>query len=258
MKILRLDSALEPSFWKQVYTDIPDYYFFILDMKHDRDKAKITLALDQQNHINGMMMVYQEYVTQLRGNVEAVKALINELDAGKIEMTMPAECRRLKIPNEYSIKKMLDLTLMTLHKGEETLKIKYDQVRLTTADAEDIATLMRASDPNWWGEIKAEQIVERMPTRIWFGIKLGQKLVSVCGGRLDDWGSCINTVATHVNYRGRGYATSIVSALVEEMLKHSNLALIYVETKNTPAVRAYTNAGFKPYKEYILIRAEKR
>jgi len=257
MKIVSLDSTLEPLFWKHVYLDIPDYYFFILDMKHDRDKVKITLALNQQDSIQGIMMVYRDYVIPLRGNTEAVKTLINGLNAEKIEMTMPAECRHLALPSRYDMKKTIDLTLMALRKGEETPKIKHDLVRLTAADAEDIATLMRTSDPSWWSEIKAEQIAQRMATRLWLGIRVNEKLVSIGGATLDEWGSCINTVATHENYRGRGYATSIVSALVEQMLRHSNLALIYVETENTPAVRAYTKAGFKPYKKYIVIRAEK-
>jgi len=96
-----------------------------------------------------------------------------------------------------------------------------------------------------------------MPERLWLGIKVNGKLVSIGGGRLDDWGSCIHTVATLEGYRNRGYATSIVSALVEQMLKRSKLALIYVETKNLPAVRTYTKAGFEPYKKYTVIRAER-
>lgn len=257
MKIATLDSTTEPSFWKYVYTDIPEYYFFILDMKHDKDKAKIMLALDQKGSIQGMMMVYRDYIIQLRGKVEAVEMLVADLNVEKIEMTLPAECRHLALPSRYNVNKTLDLTLMVLRKSEETPNIKHDPVRLTAADAEDIATLMRTSDPSWWSEIKTEQIASRMATRLWLGIKVNEKLVSIGGATLDDWGSCINTVATHENYRGRGYATSIVSALVEEMLSHSNLALIYVETENTPAVRAYTKVGFKLYKEYIVIRAEK-
>jgi predicted GNAT family acetyltransferase len=46
-----------------------------------------------------------------------------------------------------------------------------------------------------------------------------------------------------------------VSALVEEILKRSPIALIHVIADNTPAVRAYSKVGFKPYKKYLSIRS---
>jgi predicted GNAT family acetyltransferase len=46
--------------------------------------------------------------------------------------------------------------------------------------------------------------------------------------------------------------------LVEEILERSDLALIHVRSENVPAIRIYTKVGFKPYKEYIVARAEIR
>ena len=89
----------------------------------------------------------------------------------------------------------------------------------------------------------------------WFGIKLEGKLVSVGNTRFVDFASNISMVATDERYRSRGYATSIVSALVQEILKRSPIALIHVIADNAPAVRAYSKVGFKPYKTYISIRS---
>jgi len=58
-------------------------------------------------------------------------------------------------------------------------------------------------------------------------------------------------------YRNRGYATSVVSALVEQILPESGLLLIHVESENKPAMRVYTKVGFKPYKRYFLANAER-
>lgn len=256
MKVLPLDSRLEPAFWKHVYLDIPHHYFFILDMKHDRASTKILLALNEQNPIEGMMMTYVERIVQLRGSVEAAKALLAELDVEEAEIQGLEEHKALILEKFKKVKKALELILMTLRRGEETLCIRHPVVRLSTADAEDIAELMRHGDPEWWGETTGKKIADRMPERLWLGIRVNDQLVSIGGARVDGWGSNIGTVVTHETHRNRGYATSIVSALVDQILRRSNLVLIHVESDNAPAVRAYTKVGFKPYRRYFVARAE--
>jgi predicted GNAT family acetyltransferase len=41
---------------------------------------------------------------------------------------------------------------------------------------------------------------------------------------------------------------------VNEILEASEVAMIHVIRDNAPALRAYTKAGFKPYKTYLSIR----
>jgi predicted GNAT family acetyltransferase len=258
MKIVSLDAETESLFWRHVHTDIPDYYFFILDVKYDATNSKVTLALDEKGRIAGMMLIYHDAMAQLRGSNEAIKMLLAQLDHDKIMITTSKEYAPFELPSQYIMKEEpRGLTLMMLRKGEETLQIRHDLVRLSASDTEDIAALMKACNFDWWGEINAQQIAERMKERFWLGVKTEGKLVSIGGTRIDDWASNIHTVATHQDYRCRGYATSIVSALVEQILKKSHLALINVETTNTPAIRAYTKAGFKPYKNYTVTKAEK-
>jgi predicted GNAT family acetyltransferase len=128
---------------------------------------------------------------------------------------------------------------------------------LDIAEAEEIASIMRHTDPEWWDETTTQRIAEGMNERLWLGIKVNGKLVSIGNTRLTDWGSNIGVIATHEGYRNRGYATSIVSALVKEILQKSNLALIHVLSGNLPAIRAYKKVGFKPYRSYFLARATK-
>lgn len=254
MNVLPLDPRLEPLFWKHVYQDIPHHYFFILDMKRDRASTKILLALDQESRIAGMMMIYRQNIVQLRGSVEAARTLLAKLDVEKVEIQGLEEHRTLILEKFKKTKTTHDLILMTLRKEEETPQIKHPIIKLSTADAQDIAALMRQGDPEWWGETTARQIAERMKERLWLGIKVDGQLVSIGGATLDDWGSNIATVVTQEKHRGKGYATSIVSALVEQILQKSNLALIHVERNNPPAIRVYTKVGFKPYKKYFVAR----
>ena len=65
-----------------------------------------------------------------------------------------------------------------------------------------------------------------------------------------------HTVATHESHRDRGYATSVVSALVKEILQTNNLALIHVLKDNIPARRVYEKVGFKICRNYLYSFAE--
>lgn len=257
MKVASLDSSLEPMFWEHINQDIPDYYFFILDVKRYRASTNVWLALNKENRIEGMMLIYRRSIVQLRGSVEAARALLSEFDIEKAEITGSEEHRALILDKFKRVKKISELILMTLRKGKETLHTKHRTVRLSVADADGIAALMRHADPDWWGGVTAERIAEGMKDHLWLGIKVDGNLVSVGGATLDDWGSNVGTVVTHERHRNKGYATSIVSALVNQIFQKSSLALIHVESDNHPAIRAYTKVGFKPYKKYFFARVEK-
>lgn len=255
MNIAPLDSRLEPMFWEHVYQDIPHHFFFILDMKRDRGSTEILLALDEKDHIEGMMMTYKDKIVQLRGTTEAAKALLTQLTIRKVEIEGLEEHRTLILEKFEKVEKILEITLMTLKKGEEIPKPRHEVKRLSAGDAEDIAALMREGDPSWWREVAAEKIADEMDEHLWLGIRVGGQLVSLGAATIDEWGGNISAVVTRENYRNKGYATSVVSALVGEIVQKSAVALIHVETVNTPAVRAYTAVGFNPYKKYIVARA---
>jgi predicted GNAT family acetyltransferase len=75
---------------------------------------------------------------------------------------------------------------------------------------------------------------------------------------LTEWGGLIGVVATHEDHRNKGYATSIVSELVRQILEKLPIAMIYVLRDNPPAIRAYEKVGFKQYRTYFFMRGEKR
>ena len=255
MKVLPLDSEFEPAFWKHVYQDIPHHYFFILDMTDDRASTKIWLALNEQNGIEGMMMIYEKKMVQLRGGVEAANALLVNLDVEGAEIQGLQSHKSLVLDKFEKVDLARSIDLMTLRRGEQTLRIRHSMARLSLADAEEIAALIRHADPEWWREVTAKRIADGMPERLWLGIRVDDQLASIGGARLDDWSSCITTVATHEAHRNKGYATSIVSALLDQIFRRSQLALIYVESDNVPALRAYSRVGFKTREGYFVARA---
>lgn len=257
MKIAYLESALEPIFWKHVNQDIPYYYFFAFDWKYNRDQTRILLALEE-NQINGMMLVYRQYIVQLRGSKEAAKALLEWLDLEKVELQALQE-HELYILEKYkpttAAHKMM---LMTIHKGKETPHLKHPAVKLDASDAEQTATIMKEADPEFWGTITSQNIIDGMKSGVnWLGIKVGGKLVSVGNSRLTEYGGLIGVAATSEAHRNQGYATTIVSTLVKQILEKQPLAMIYVLSDNPSAIRAYTKVGFKLYETYFFMRGEK-
>jgi len=255
MKVIPLNSKLEEAFHDHVFGDLFEYYFFIRDWKLEKDKTRVLLALKNEK-INGMILVYKQRIVQLRGSLEAAEALLDRLGLEKVSITAPKEHRRI-ILRRYKPLRMREIIRMTLRKGEERLFIRHSIERLGPPDAEEIVDLLRKTLPDWWGGIAAGEITASMRRgALWIGIKQNGKIVSVGSAFITGFGSNIGIVATYEANRNRGYATSIVSTLVKEILQRSKCALIHVESNNAPALHVYSKVGFKPYRTYLEIEGE--
>ena len=252
MEIVSVADGYERMFWSYVNRDPMDYYFFMLDWTQRREQTKIFLAIEEKE-VLGSLLVFADYNVQLRGSRMAVQKLLEYVDVEKVELQAPPDCEDL-VCQKYKPRVKQDMVLMRLNRGEESIQITEKPVRLGVEDAEEVADLMRRCDPEWWGDTKAEKVRTSLETAFALGIKKDDRLVSAGSTRFVDFASNISMVATDEKYRSRGYATSIVSALVEEILKRSPIALIHVIADNAPAVRAYSKVGFKPYKTYLSLR----
>jgi predicted GNAT family acetyltransferase len=258
LKIVALDENSEKTFWNHVNQDPLHYYFFIVDWQQRRDQTEILLAMETDK-VEGMALLYTDYIVQLRGGRNAVESLVKHVNLDQIELQAPMDCEDI-ILRKYqplSPRSKHELVLMRLSKGDETLQFTEMPVRLGVEDAERVVEIMAEADREWWSELTSETQRKALETGFWLGVKQEGKLVSVGGTRFFDLVSNISTVATDEQYRNRGYATSIVSGLVQEIFKHSPTAIIHVMRDNGPAVKAYSKVGFKPYKHYLLMRAER-
>jgi GNAT superfamily N-acetyltransferase len=254
VEIVSVADGYEQLFWSYVNRDPIDYYFFIVDWTQRREQTKIFLALEGEE-VLGSLLVFADYIAQFRGSREAVRKLLEYANVENVELQAPPDCEDI-IVGKYKPRVRQDMVLMRLNRGEERIQITEKPVRLGIEDADAVADLMRRCDPEWWGEIASERLRQRWEGAVWFGVKKEGRVVSVGSTRFEvGFASNIGVVATDEHYRSRGYATSIVSALVEEILKRSPIALIHVIADNAPAVRAYAKVGFNPYRTYLSIRS---
>lgn len=66
-------------------------------------------------------------------------------------------------------------------------------------------------------------------------------------------GSQIEGVFTRPHRRGQGFARAGVAAVSRELLHASDFVSLHVDRDNTPALRAYQAAGFRPHSQFRLV-----
>jgi GNAT superfamily N-acetyltransferase len=232
LKVVSLEDGYEQDFWNHVNQDPLDYYFFIFDMKQQHEKTQVFLALEGRK-VEGLMLIYAKHIVQLRGSRHDI------------------------VLQNYKLWLRYETILMQLRKGEENIQIKHTPVKLGVDDVEEVVDLLRKADPEVWGDLDTEQQKTNWKDAVLVGTKHKDKLVSVGLTRFVDFASNIGAIATDERYRNMGFATSVVSSLVQKILKNSPIALIHVRKDNVPAVRVYSKVGFEPYKQYLVVRGRR-
>ncbi|MGA2767307.1 MAG: GNAT family N-acetyltransferase [Candidatus Bathyarchaeia archaeon] len=259
MRVVSVEDGFERVFWDVVNKDPLNYYFFIFDWTRRREQTRVLLAMED-GRVVGAMLIYtaqgRDDVVQLRGSRKAVEQLLESVDFERVELQAPVDCEEIVL-RRYRPWFRHVLVLMCLKKGEENLQVKHALVKLGVEDVGEVVDVMRGVDPEVWGDLDVERQKLAWKDAYMLGIRQDNKLVSVGLTRFVDIGSNVGAIATDKAYRNRGFATSIVSALAEEILKRSPPALIHVLSDNAPAVQVYSKVGFKPCKQYILVRAKR-
>lgn len=85
------------------------------------------------------------------------------------------------------------------------------------------------------------------------GVFDGDRLVALAGERLRLQGYTeVATVCTHPDYRGRGYAKAVVSAVAEQIVASGSTPFLGVDDGNAPAIRLYEQLGFAHRSTFYL------
>jgi len=115
-----------------------------------------------------------------------------------------------------------------------------ENVALMTAA--DVAAMLALADLTKPGPM-FEQVLE---LGSYFGVRDGSRLVAVAGERLHLTGYTeVSGVCTHPAYRGRGFASRLVSALVARIAARGEIPFLHLKTDNASAERVYEALGFR-------------
>jgi ribosomal protein S18 acetylase RimI-like enzyme len=82
---------------------------------------------------------------------------------------------------------------------------------------------------------------------VYFGIRVGGRLVAAAGTHVVSPAAriaVVGNVLTHVDYRGRGYATAVTGAVTAELLRTCDHVVLNVRSDNPPALQAYRRLGY--------------
>ena len=256
LRLVLLTPDLESSFWSIVGQDFCDYYFYIYDWLLQKDRTQISLVLDDAGSVVGLMLVYNGSMVQLRGSHAAVEFMLDNLKSDRVDVQVPIDCEDIAVRRFSKFMLKEHITLLWLEKGLEQLNIGVVPERLNVEDAEDIAGLMHESYPKMWSEISAESVKALFAVKeaVWLGIKQDGKLAAFGYAMLTPKVSHVTWIATSPQHQNKGYATSIVSALVKECLAAAEAAIIYVMDENNTAKGIYFKVGFRAYKSYFFVR----
>ena len=118
--------------------------------------------------------------------------------------------------------------------------------RLLPADIGDLNRLYQLGFASW---LPSSAIAEG----VYFGIRVGGRLVAAAGTHVISRQArlaVVGNVLTHVDYRGRGFATAATGAVTAELLRTCDQVVLNVRADNPPALQAYTRLGYTEHTRF--------
>ncbi len=99
---------------------------------------------------------------------------------------------------------------------------------------------------------------------VYFGIRIEGRLVAAAGTHVispEARLGVVGNVLTHVDFRGRGYATAVTGAVTAELLRYCDQVVLNVRSDNPPALQAYRKLGYREhvrFEERLVHREDPR
>jgi len=149
----------------------------------------------------------------------------------------------LKSKGGISVKEYLDMVVD--EKSFKPYPSMETVVRLSAEDSRYVEEFLRLAGIAGW-RINREVAKEFLAKRRYYGLFKDGRLVSIACAFFcmqEVWP--IGNVFTHPEYRGRGYAKIVTSAITKDAIQSGAKALLHVAEDNTPAIRVYKALGYK-------------
>ena len=115
-----------------------------------------------------------------------------------------------------------------------------DVRRLLPAEIGELNRLYQLGFASW---LPSSAIAEG----VYYGIRAGGRLVAAAGTHVISQEArlaVVGNVLTHVDYRGRGYATAATGAVTADLLRTCDQVTLNVRADNPPALQAYRRLGY--------------
>jgi ribosomal protein S18 acetylase RimI-like enzyme len=96
---------------------------------------------------------------------------------------------------------------------------------------------------------------------VYYGIRVGGRLVAAAGTHVvspDARLAVVGNVLTHVDFRGRGFATATTGAVTADLLRSCDEVVLNVRADNPPALQAYRKLGYREHVRFEERLAHRR
>ncbi|MEZ0239526.1 MAG: GNAT family N-acetyltransferase [Chloroflexota bacterium] len=113
-------------------------------------------------------------------------------------------------------------------------------VRLVPADAPELNRLYHLGFGSWLPP-------QAIGDGVYYGIRVRGRLVAAAGTHVIGRGAriaVVGNVLTRTEYRGRGFAKAVTSAVTAELLDFCDHVVLNVRSDNPPALNAYRHLGY--------------
>jgi ribosomal protein S18 acetylase RimI-like enzyme len=88
---------------------------------------------------------------------------------------------------------------------------------------------------------------------VYYGMRVNGRLVAAAGTHVishDARLAVVGNVLTHMDYRGRGFATAVTGAVTAELLRSCDQVVLNVRADNPPAINAYRHLGYSEHARF--------
>jgi predicted GNAT family acetyltransferase len=150
------------------------------------------------------------------------------------------------LPAGWSVVRRVDSAQMVWD-SQTTSPAEHSFEELTISHVDEMLKLVELTKPG--------PFAKRTPELgSYLGIREAGKLVAMAGERLKPYGYTeISAVCTHPDYRGRGYASSLVSILIQRIKERNETPFLHVRMENVDAIRVYEKIGFNTRRKINIV-----
>jgi len=243
LRSIRVNPDNETLFYDYIKNNFAEYFFFHVDYAQYPENTKIYMALDNEDKIQGLILIWKDRRIQLRGSIESLEFLLNGKNYKPISITGFETHRELISKFFPDYKKEITLNRMVLKKEDKKDFEKYKFQKLNESYREDIISLMKIADPIFWGSREPEDIFID-ENNMWYGIIKEKALICIIAVWKYESVGYIIIAGTHPDYWNQGYASSLISSALKELFREKDQCFIMVRVVNAPAIHTYEKIGF--------------
>jgi len=256
-QVVLLNKSVENKLFEFMNQDRIRNFWGIYDLKHLRDKTRTWVAFSDMN-VAGYLVEHDKRILHIRGNAACVAPLLKNTDLTtplfNVEPTHLSAVKKLYKPTEStdSTTRGKVTTYISMKVSADNFKptIVRNVLEMGKEDSEAIGGLL-GREPN-----RVADLVKGLA----YGLYKNGQLVSFAAAPeiLEDL-AIIRGVYTVPDLRGKGYATSVCSALVGRLFEQGREVILYVSKDNPSAIKVYRKLGFRETEHVFLsFKAERR